>query len=136
VITHGGRIAASVTRAVTHVVSNSVGSGKTSKAQQSGIPVVTEEWVTASVRDGKMSTHAAHFAFNPSGVGERRPVHRPRHHPNPNRPRLVPQPHRQRKRAQGKGRRKATTTMRMRRMGSRRTAAATTTTMTMTNLRR
>lgn len=53
---NGGTIVATPNKTCTFVVSDQIGSAKTVKAQKDGIDIVTEQWVQASVKAGKMST--------------------------------------------------------------------------------
>lgn len=52
---HGGTIVDSVSRKCTHLIAEAIGSTKTKKAQQNGIPIVTERWIEQSIADGKPS---------------------------------------------------------------------------------
>jgi poly [ADP-ribose] polymerase len=65
---NGATLAGTVTKAVTHLVSNTLGSAKTQSAEDKGLPIVTEDWVNASIKNGTLSTKAAQFlSGKPSG---------------------------------------------------------------------
>jgi hypothetical protein len=65
---NGGMLAASVTKAVTHVLSIGIGSSKTQKAAATGVPVVSEEWLDDCIAAGKILTDDKYFFANsPSG---------------------------------------------------------------------
>ena len=69
----GGKLASTVSAAVDYLICNEEGSTKYQAAEEKGKPVVTEEWVQASIEQGKLSKESEHFVFNPNedeGGGE------------------------------------------------------------------
>lgn len=52
---NGGSVVATPNKTCTFVVSDQIGSAKTLKAQKDGIDIVTEQWVQASIKAGKLS---------------------------------------------------------------------------------
>jgi len=67
----GGAIAATPNRSCTFVVSDSIGSAKTTKAVKDGIDVVTEAWVSDSIAAGKKLTNAKYFLSGGGGGGNK-----------------------------------------------------------------
>lgn len=65
----GGTVASSFTKSVTHCIASEIGSSKTTKARDSGIPVCTEEWIRHCLLTGQMavddSENAHFFLANP-----------------------------------------------------------------------
>ncbi len=77
---HGGKTGASVTAQCTHLVSHTIGSAKTSKTEEAGVPVVADSFVQSgggrtasggrepsvhkSIADGKVATKADDFLTN------------------------------------------------------------------------
>jgi hypothetical protein len=51
---HGATLAATPTKQCTYLVADQMGSAKTAKAKKDGINIVTEDWVRASIKAGKM----------------------------------------------------------------------------------
>jgi hypothetical protein len=66
VTSNGGKVAASVTKAVTHLVTSQESwdapTDKVSGAKANGLPIVTEQWVHESVAKGKLQ-NVANFSF-------------------------------------------------------------------------
>jgi len=58
---NGGAIVGTPNKQCTFVVSDSIGSAKTTKAVRDGIDVVTEQWVTDSITAGKQLTGKKYF---------------------------------------------------------------------------
>jgi hypothetical protein len=58
---NGGKVAGSLTKVVTHCISSDIGSEKTTAAVSRGLPVVNENWLDASIADGKLSTKDEYF---------------------------------------------------------------------------
>ena len=67
---HGGKMASTVNAGVDYLICNEEGSTKYQAAEEKGKPVVSEEWVVASIDSGQLSTDPAHFIFNPDGDAE------------------------------------------------------------------
>jgi len=59
---NGGKIAGSVTGAVTHVIAADTGSSKASKAADKGLPVLQESWLDACIAAGKLVDEGDHAA--------------------------------------------------------------------------
>jgi len=59
-VKNGGK-ASTWNKSVKYLVCEQMGSGKTQKAEEGGIPVVTEAWVQESISKGKLSTNSSHF---------------------------------------------------------------------------
>ena len=62
----GGTMASTVNASVDYLICNEEGSTKYQAAEEKGKPVVTEEWVRASIESGKLSKDPSHFTFNPN----------------------------------------------------------------------
>lgn len=71
IIKNGGKIANTPNKQCTFVVSDQISSAKTLKAVKDGIDIVTEEWIHASIKAGKMSTNKKLFLH---GGGAAAPV--------------------------------------------------------------
>ena len=55
----GGRVSASLTKAVTHVIAEALGSKKTDAAEKKGLPIMKPAWVDACIAQGKLITDPA-----------------------------------------------------------------------------
>lgn len=64
---NGGSTVSTVNKSCTHVVANEIGSSKTEKAVEEGIPVVSEAWVNTSIKEGKPSTNQSLFTSADDG---------------------------------------------------------------------
>ena len=81
----GGRVASSLTKAVTHVIAESLGSKKTDGAEKKGLPIMKPQWIVACIAQGKLITDPAMECKAREGKEERRRRKRRRrmmsHHP-------------------------------------------------------
>ena len=55
----GGRVVASLTKAVTHVIAEVLGSKKTDEAEKRGLPIMRAEWIERCIAEGKVVTDPA-----------------------------------------------------------------------------
>jgi hypothetical protein len=67
---NGGKVASTVNASVDYLICNEEGSTKYQAAEEKGKPVVSEEWVMASIDSGKLSKDPSHFIFNPNEDGD------------------------------------------------------------------
>lgn len=58
---NGGELKSSVTKAVTHVLANEIGSGKTQKALNEGKKIVTEQWLFDTIKAGRLLSGGKYF---------------------------------------------------------------------------
>jgi len=68
IVTNGGKSAATPNRSCDYLVADSIGSSKTQKAINDGLAIVTEDWVHASIKAGKISTNAKLFLSGAPGA--------------------------------------------------------------------
>ena len=66
IVQHGGSTSSTVTASTDYLVCDSPGTGKFNEAERKGKPVVSEEWVDASIKKAALSTTKAHFLSQPS----------------------------------------------------------------------
>ena len=68
---HAGSTASTVSRTCTYLVADQLGSAKTKKAQANGVPIVSEDWIRASIAEGKKSTDASLFVDDSTSSSNR-----------------------------------------------------------------